>query len=834
MTKIVVALSLFCSVFVKAQTLTIVENDSGLPIEGISVSNKDKSIRVFTNNDGKVEISSFSKNSDLYVHHCCSYVKLKTNYKELFQKDFLLGLNKVTEKLEEVVLSLSKGKENLDRIAEQTVIFTAKGIQKISAQTSADLLAFAPGVKVQKTQLGGGSPVLRGMESNRVLLVIDGVRLNNAIYRKGHLQNTLTIAPSMLDRVEVIFGPASMSYGSDALGGVIHYYTKNLKTAQSKEVSSSLFTRLNSANNEFTTQFDTEVSFKKWAFYTNISFSDFGDLRMGSRRSHGFDDWGKVFEYSKNTAAVLKSTSDVNSDPNVQRNTGYSQKDFLQKIYIPVSNDTEFVMNFQYSESSHIPRFDKLTEKTNAGDLKFAEWSYGPQKRLLFSTQIALDQVNNWIDKGTITMAYQDIKESRIQRNFSNVFERSLREEKVKVLSCNADFSVALTERSNRILTYGLEAVYNKVHSNATGENLQPAISGHNASLGLDRFFDVQTRYPNEGSDYSTQAIYIGYRQDIDSKNTLNTGIRLTNTQLNALWTKASVSEIALPNEKISLRNTAATATVGHIYKPSNFTKISMVLSSGFRSPNIDDIGKIREKNGSVTVPNVNLKPEYAYNLEIGVRHTTNDSRFRLGFNAHNTILNNYIIRAPFDIVRQREGSSKIQYEGEEAQVFANTNRGSAAIRGGTFDIRRELNEHWIANASLTYTEGRTLDTKEPLSSIPPLFGNVSIGYKKNRLQTTFHCIFNAAKKVEHYNLSEGIDNIEQTPIVDENATTLDKKYAGTPEWSVLNCSFDYELRSHIDLQIKVDNIFDQHYKEFASAISAPGRNYSASVRYLF
>lgn len=832
MMKIVIALSLFCSVFVKAQTLIIVENDSGLPVKGVSISNKDKSIIVFTNSQGKVDISSFSKNADLFVYHY-SYVKLKTDYRKLRQKDFLVVLNKVTEKLEEVVLSLSKGRENLDRIAEQTVIFTAKEIQKRSPQTSADLLALAPGIKVQKTQLGGGSPVLRGMESNRVLLVIDGVRLNNAIYRKGHLQNTLTVSPSMLDRVEVIFGPASMSYGSDALGGIIHYYTKNLKTSQSKEVNSSLFSRVNSVNNEFTTQFDAELSFQKCAFYTNVSLSTFGDLRMGKRRSHGFDHWGKVFEYSKNTADVFKSTSDVNTNPNVQRNTGYSQKDFLQKIYLPVSNDTEMMLNFQYSESSHIPRFDKLTERTNSGDLKFAEWSYGPQKRLLFSTQISLEEVNSWIDKGTITLAYQDIKESRIQRKFSSLFERATRKENVKVFSINADFSVALTEKSNRILTYGLEAVYNKVHSKATGAILDVDFS-NNKIIGVDRHFDVQTRYPNEGSDYSTQAMYVGYRQDIDAKNTLNTGIRLTNTRLNASWGISSETAIAIPSEKISLNNASATATIGHIYKPSNLTKFSLVLSSGFRSPNIDDIGKIREKNRSVTVPNINLKPEYAYNLEAGIRHSTKNRRFHVEFNAYHTILDNYIIRAPFDIVAQKEGFSEIEYEGELTQVFANSNRGRAYVRGGTFSFRGEINEHWFANGSLTHTQGRTLDTKEPLSSIPPLFGDISMGFKKRRLQTTLHCVFNAAKKVVDYNLSEGIDNIEQTPIIDENALKADEKYAGTPKWAVLNCSFDYELKTHVDLQLRVDNIFDQHYKEFASGISAAGRNYSASVRYLF
>ena len=87
--------------------------------------------------------------------------------------------------------------QKANRIVEQIAVVTAKDIEQISPQTSADILTAVPGIKVQKSQFGGGSPVLRGMESNRVLLVVDGVRMNNAIYRKGHLQNAITVKPQI-------------------------------------------------------------------------------------------------------------------------------------------------------------------------------------------------------------------------------------------------------------------------------------------------------------------------------------------------------------------------------------------------------------------------------------------------------------------------------------------------------------------------------------------------------------------------------------------------------------------------------------------------------------
>ena len=596
-------------------------------------------------------------------------------------------------------------------------------------------------------------------------------------------------------------------------------------------MNSSLYSRVGSVNNEFTTNIATELSFQKWASYTSVSYSTFGDLKMGANRRHGYDDWGKVFEYSNNSEEIANSTPITNTSPELQKNTGYAQVDVLQKIYLPVSNDMELMFNFQYSESSDIPRFDKLTEKTNTGDLKFAEWLYGPQKRMLFSTQLKLEEVHDWIDNGAVTLAFQDIGESRIQRRFNTIDERSYRNENVDVYSLNGDFSVGLTKDKSRNLSYGFEIVYNKVHSNSYGEYL---IIDPNTDriTGVSGNFAVQSRYPDGGSDYFTQAVYAEYRQDLNEKNTLNTGLRFTGTQLNATWIDESF--IQLPDSKISLKNSALTATIGHVYKPTKSYKISAVFSSGFRSPNIDDVGKVREKGGNITVPNIYLKPEFAYNSEIGVQRYFNNKMFTVGLNVYYTLLDNYIIRAPYDIHNHTEGESTVTYEGETGRVLANVNRDKAYVTGGSFSFRGEFSERWLSRGSITFTEGKTYDTKEYMSSIPPLFGNLGLIYRTHKLELDLNFEFNAEKPAEKYNTSEGIDNIEQSPVRDENASEEVDKYAGTPSWEIFNFSATYDVSPSVELQFKTSNIFDRHYKEFASGISAPGRNFSAAINYLF
>ena len=599
----------------------------------------------------------------------------------------------------------------------------------------------------------------------------------------------------------------------DALGGVIHYYTKTPKYSENRRVNTSIFSRFGSVNNEFTAQGSVELQNKNWASFTSISHSDFGDLKMGKSRNHDFEDWGKVFEYSNNSKSFYSENPTVNSNPETQKNTGHRQTDLLQKFVFPVFGNCDLTLNLQYSESSKINRFDKLNEYSD-GELKWAEWHYGPQKRLLVSTQLKLNPNKTWLEKGTITAAYQDIRESRIQRKFSSL-DRSYRDENVDVFSLNGDFFVPLSKGSNRILSYGFETTYNDVQSMAYGKTLDVY---NNTIVGFNNDFTVQSRYPDGGSSYTSLASYVNYRQDINRKATLNTGIRFINTDLKAKWIDDTF--IKIPNKDISLNNAAITATIGYAYKPNDEWQLNSVFSSGFRSPNIDDVGKIREKSGLVTVPNVNLKPEFAYNLEGGILKYYNKKKFQTGLNIYYTLLHNYITRDYFSM----NNYETIMYDGEEATMVANVNKKNAYIVGSTFSFKGSLNDLWFTKGSLTYTKGKTYDTNQPLSSIPPLFGNIAFGMEKNRIQANLNWRFNAKKKLKDYNLIEGIDNIEQTPY----SNSLNE-YIGSLAWNTFNINANYKLNSNLTLYLNIENVFDVHYKEFASSISAPGRNLSIS-----
>ncbi|MBI9040835.1 TonB-dependent siderophore receptor [Lutibacter sp.] len=809
----VLFLLLIFSISTYAQQVKVVDRSSNFPIQGVTIYNDSNNTVVSTNKNGIADLSDF-KDVDIISFNHLSYYEFEILKRELSVIEFVVYLNKRSEQLDEIILSASKGEEKRSRVAEQFTIASLQEIKKIAPQTSADLLANLPGIRVQKTQSGGGSPVLRGMEANRVLLVVDGVRMNNAIYRTGHLQNSITVSPNVIERTEVIFGPSSVIYGSDALGGVIHYFTKTPKVSDIEEVNGAVYSRFSSVNNEITNEANVEIRRKKWASYTSVSYSEFGETKMGKNRTHGFEDWGKVVEYSNNTNTFYNANSVINSKEYVQKNTDYNQTDILQKVVIPLNTKNDLVFNFQYSTSSNINNFEDLAEYSN-GKLKNAESYYGPQKRFLFSTQLKLNSNKKWLESGVITAAYQDVEESRIQRKFFSL-DRTYRIENVDVFSLNGDFFVPLTSAKNRILSYGFEGTHNDVGSNAYGRTLE--VYGDKV-VGFSNNFVVQSRYPDGGGTSTSVATYVNYRQDINKKSTLNTGIRYVNTNLTAKWIDNTF--ITLPDSDISLNTSAVTATIGYAFKPKNDWQLNGVVSSGFRAPNLDDIGKVREKSGNVTVPNTSLEPEYVYNFETSVLKYFKEKTFQTGLNVYYTLLSNYITRDYYTL----NNSQTIVYDGEVGNVVANVNKDNAYIIGGTFSLKGSINEQWFTRGSVTYTKGMAYDTKEPLSSIPPIFGLFEIGFEKERFQANVNFKFNQKKKLEDYNLIEGIDSVEQVPFITET-----NQYYGSPSWNTINFNSNYKINNSITCFVNVDNILDVHYKEFASSISAPGRNLSLSL----
>ena len=804
--KLTLYLVIIFANFSYSQTLTIRDRETKQPLINVFIYNQGQSKVDISNKDGEVNLAQFEENEEIMIEHV-SYQFLFSKKKTLLKKGGVIFLDKTSDLLPEVVLSVSNKKIVLLRVAEQISVITSNNIKELSPKTTPDLLASTPGITVQKSQLGGGSPTIRGFEANRVLLVVDGVRMNNAIYRSGHLQNSLTVDASNLERTEIIYGPSSIKYGSDALGGVIHFYTKRPRFGNDLWEANAT-TKYSSADNGLMLHTDAFYSNKRFGNFTSISYGNFNDLTMGKVRTHGFNDWGKVYKYSSNTEHYYSDTETVNPNPDTQKNTAYSQLDLLQKLIFKLNKTNELEFNLQYSTSSDIPRFDALTDEKK-GSLKWAEWYYGPQKRFLFSSRLISEYNKKWLKNSNITFAYQNLRESRMQRKFGSL-EKTFRKENVNVFSLNADFSTTVNGYD---ISYGSEITFNKVESNAEGKTL---VIFKNEVIGFDNPFVVQSRYPDGGSDYSSFAIYSEVRKNLNNRSTINTGFRFSSTLMHAEWKDETF--ITLPESKITLFNNAITGNIGYTFRPNQYWVFKAHISTAFRSPNIDDVGKIREKRGLLTVPNTSLKPEYAVNSEINISSYLFKKKLMLSTDIFYTRIFDYIMRNPYQLT---PGNNSLKYDGEMVKTIANVNSGEAYVYGANLGLLAKISTKITLQSFLTYTKGRVINQDLPMPSIPPLFGSTTIKFNYKKWLFSLNSTYNARKKAEDFDVYGGVDNLDKAASISY----------GSPSWYTINTAINYNISTNLSVKLAIDNILDHHYMTFASGISAPGRNFIITFR---
>jgi len=700
--------------------------------------------------------------------------------------------------LDEVVKSVNKTEEMKRQVASQILVINSKQIQFDNPQTSADLLTNTGQIMVQKSQQGGGSPIIRGFEASRVLMVIDGVRMNNLIYRSGHLQNIITVDPSLLQKVEVYFGPSSTVYGSDALGGTIHFMTKKpeLSPEGNKPLTLNFVQRFSSVNNASTTHFNFNLGGKKFASLTGITYNSFGDLKMGKRINPFYDStYGLRPWYAARING--KDSMLTNSDKHSQTPSAYKQFDLLQKFLFKQNAHIEHQLNIQYSNSSDIPRYDRLTE-LRGGKPKFSDWYYGPQTR--FMSAYDLNVKNKFkFDNIHLGLSYQKIQESRITRNFGSNNINS-RVEDVGVFGYNLDFLKYIKKHKIR---FGFDGQANNLKSTATKTNLVNEVVS-----------PLDTRYPNGDNTLNHNALYFTHTVAIGKKFVLNDGLRFGQSVLKS--SIANNSFFNLPVTSVEQKNLTYSGYAGLIYNPINTVKLSYLLSSGYRVPNIDDLSKIFEtSNGIVIVPNPDLEPEQTVSNEIGLSFKPHKS-VRIETSFYYTLFNNAITTGPSAL----NGQDSVEYDGKMSKVYANNNAGTAVIYGYSLAVNANISKNSQLFANFTYTKGEvtTASTNQPLDHIAPITGNVGYILSVKNFNLEAASIFNGKKDIKNYSNS-GEDNLQY-------ATE-----EGMPAWMTFNLRLGYNFPKNFKLQGGIENLLDTQYRVFASGINSPGRNFYLALR---
>ena len=490
-----------------------------------------------------------------------------------------------------------------------------------------------------------------------------------------------------------------------------------------------------------------------------------------------------------------------NPDQQLQIPSGYSQLNIMQKFLYTPHEDWRIEYGLHLSKTSEYDRYDRHIRYKN-GLPRYGEWKYGPQIWNMHALSIQHAGQYAFYDSMQIRLAYQFFEESRISRDIQ-MNTREIRTEQVDAYSFNIDMVKSIGEVQ---WYYGLEGVLNDVQSMGLNQNI---VNG-------DTFIGP-SRYPD--SDWLSFGAYLTGNYALDEKTNIQSGLRFSYYGINATF---DTTFYPFPFTATSLSNMSLTGNAGIVHRISNDLSLSANIASAFRSPNIDDMGKVFDiQAGYVVVPNPSLKAEQALNGDIGLTKIFAD-KLKIDIAGYYTILNDALVRRDYTL----NGQDSILYDGELSRVQAIQNAATAFVWGLQFGLEAKFGYGLSFHADINHQIGEEeMDdgTKSPSRHAPPLFGMSSLRYKKGSFVVDLGVQFSGERSFETMPFEEiGKPEIYA---VDMNG----KPYS--PAWYTLNLKVGYDIHSYLRVNAGIENITDQRYRPYTSGIVSPGRNFVLSFQ---
>lgn len=439
-----------------------------------------------------------------------------------------------------------------------TAVINGNTLRQMAPRTVPEAMMGIPGVFVQKTNHGGGSPFLRGLTGQQTLLLLDGVRINNATFRSGPNQYLNTLDPGWVGRMEVILNSGSVEYGSDAIGGVVNVLTHTLKTTDQTTWRPEAAFKWTNGGQETSSEAALSTSGKNFALRIDGALRDFGDLIGG-------EDIGR------------------------QSPTGYEQWSYAFKgLWLPTERLSVTVL-WQDLEQESVPLYHRVKLEN------FAFYHFQPQRRNLGYVRLALKTNQERWKEVELTASRQYNLEERIsQRNGQ----------------------VQRIEESDRTLTYGLQASIRSNLSrfwymNTGAEFYTDAVDSEKFQVNLLSDTRVRQRglYPG-GARMRSLALF--------NLHTLNWQ-RLTligGFRYNAF--SITIPDAVMGTSRISPQ--ALVGQSGISFDFLKHMRIFSNISTAFRAPNVDDLGTLGIVDFRYEVPNNQLEPEKSRSVELGMK----------------------------------------------------------------------------------------------------------------------------------------------------------------------------------------------------------------------
>lgn len=615
-------------------------------------------------------------------------------------------------------------------------------ISERTPRTTPEALQGINGVFVQKTNHGGGSAFIRGLTGNQTLILIDGIRLNNSTFRYGPNQYLNTIDPYTIDHIEVAKGTGSVQYGTDALGGVIHVLSKEPLFTSSKSWNGKVLSKYMTGNMEKTARCELGYTSGKMAITGGFTYRAFGDLIGG-------DTTGK------------------------QSPSGYNEWAFNAKAKFLLNDKIGLTLSHQNVAQGHIPVYHKIVLEN------FALNEFDKQQRQLQYARLDVTGNSQWMKKLQIIASRQQTIEGReSKKNGSTTLHKE--QDETATIGVTADVFSEL--KKWWIANTGLEFYKDKIGSNRKDINTQNSLEKK-----------VRGLYP-DGAKYGNYSLYSLHH--IKYKNwVVDAGVRLN-------FISIQLNDTSLG--KVKMAPSALVWNAALLYRIFHQHHIYLAYSTGYRAPNIDDMGSLGIVDFRYEVPTNNLSSERSGNIEVGYKFSTKKLTGDVAL--YSMQLNDLITRIKVDdnIINGY-------------QVYQKENVEDAFIKGAEAELNWKMAKCIDITSSITYTYGTNKTKNEPLRRIPPLHGRLMSTFRKRDWFTTAEALF-AAKQNR---LAQGDKEDNRIPV------------NGTPGWKIVNLYAGTQLAC-FNFNASFQNIFNQDYRTHGSGINGAGRSAWLSASFNF
>lgn len=646
--------------------------------------------------------------------------------------------------LNEVIVTATRKNTELLSVPYAVSLLSDREIIAHQYRTTPEALIGTTGVFIQKTNHGGGSPFVRGLTGNQTLILLDGIRLNNATFRYGPNQYFNTINAASVSKIEVARGTGSVQYGSDALGGVVQVFTKDPTFSKHKSWHGTLRGKATTQDMEYSGRATVEYSSKKLAVVAGYSNMKFGDL-------YGGDTTGR------------------------QSPSGYKEQAIDFKLKYQLAKNALVTVAHQWLRQTDVPLYHRVKLEN------FANYFFDPQQRQMTYVKLEFAGKSKLLDKVTFISSLQKSRERRDYQKNGNA-NKFVEEEKVKTWGNVVDVFSVISKRWTA--NTGVEYYHDLVRS-----------SKQQITVANNQMLYQRGLYPNNATS-GNFSVY-NLHHFTTGKFDIEAGLRYNSVAITIPDTVTNVIKLG----DITVKPSSLVTNVALLYHIGNNQHFYSSFSTGYRTPNIDDLGSLGLVDFRYEIPAYDLKPEKTYNTEIGYR-----------------IINKKIQSSvAFFYMHLTDLITRVQVPGQQVggyNVYTKQNSQKSYIRGTELSFNYKITNALCVKTNASYLFGQNISAKEPMRRIPPFNGRVLLDYSKDKWGIGSAYLF-AGKQGR---LAKGD--------IDDNRIPM----GGTPGWNLLNLYGNFTIRQ-LSFYVAVQNVFNEDYRTHGSGINGMGRSASLTIQ---